>query len=347
MKKILSVLLSLLLSSSVLTACGGANTNSGSTKSAEVVENSANATDNSEKSYTKPKFLTIGTAGTGGAYYPIGITMAQIINDNLGIDTTAQVTGGATENNSLIQEGTADLAITQASLAYAAVNGKDPYSNKLSSVQAIMTGLSKGIFHVVTLKSSGINSIADLKGKTVVLGPAGGAAITMANEVFAEYGFSINDVTASYVTYSDGMTALTDGTAHAVVVQSAAPASAILELAATNAKNMVILSPEKDKIDNILKNYPYYQAITIPADVYGTDSDIQTIYVSNMVVCSADLPTELVYDITKTFFENLDQLKESNPAAKALTLEGAAIGCPIDIHPGALMYYKEVGVIND
>ena len=347
MKKLLCVLLSLLLSSFVLTACGGSNTNNGSTKNTDVVENSPNTTPSNQESYTKPKFLTIGTAGTGGAYYPIGITLAQIISDNLGIDTTAQVTGGATENNSLIQYGTADIAITQASLAYAAVNGSDPYSTKHSSVQAIMTGLSKGIFHVVTLNSTGINSIADLKGKTVVLGPAGGAAITMANEVFTEYGFTINDITASYVTYSDGMTALTDGIADAVVVQSAAPASAIQELAATNAKNMKILGLDGEKIENLLKKYPYYQQITIPSDVYGSDSDVETIYVSNMVVCRAELSEELIYETTKAFFENLNQIKESNPAAKALTLESAAINCPIDIHPGALAYYKEVGVVND
>lgn len=342
MKKILSVLLSLLLVSSILTACGTPNKVSDSAPKAEEKKE-----EKKEGTYTKPKFLAIGTAGTGGAYYPIGISMAQIISDNLKIDTTAQVTGGATENNYLIEQGTVELAITQASLGYAAVNGKAPYADKLSSVQAIMTGLSKGIFHVVTLNSSGINSIADLKGKTVVLGPAGGAAITMADEVFSQHGFTINDVKASYITYSDGISALKDGTADAVVVQSAAPASAIQELAATDAKNMKLLQIEEDKIASILNAYPYYQQITIPADVYGVDTDINTIYVSNMVVCSSKLPDELVYDITKAFFENINQLKESNPAAKALTLEGAAEGCPIDIHPGALAYYKEVGVVND
>lgn len=288
----------------------------------------------------------IGTAATGGAYYPIGISMAQIITDTLGIDTTAQVTGGAAENNTLIDAGTVDIAITQSSLAFAAVNGNAPYDKKMPSVQAVMTGLSKGIFHVVTLKSTGIQSLADLKGKTVVLGPAGGAAITMANEVFTQYGFSIDDLTASYISYSDGMAALKDGTADAVVVQSAAPASAIQELAATDADNMVLFSIDADIIQKLVETYPYYSFIDIPADVYGTETEIYTIYVSNMIVCSADLSEDLVYNMTKALFENLVKLKEANPAAKGLTLEGATIGCPIDIHPGALAYYKEVGVIE-
>ncbi|MDF2615066.1 MAG: family transporter solute-binding subunit [Clostridia bacterium] len=340
MKKTLYMLLVLILASSVLTACGGNQTS----KVNKVSEGSTVSEEN--KTVEKPKFLTIGTAGTGGAYYPIGITMAQIVTEKLGIDTTAQVTGGATENNSLIEAGTVEMGITQASLAYAAINGKAPYDSKLASVQGIMTGLSKGTFHVVTLKSTGIKAIEDLKGKTVVLGPAGGAAITMANEVFGEYGFTKDDIKPSYVSYSDGMSALTDGTVDAVVVQSAAPASAIQELAATRAKDMLILSVKDEIVQKMVEKYPYYKDLTIPADVYKTESDIRTIYVPNMVVCSSKLSDELVYDITKAFFENLDKIKGSNAAAKDLTLEGAAEGCPIDIHPGALKYYKEVGAIK-
>ena len=344
MKKTLYILLAVILASSVFVACGGNQTIKENKVSEENKTTETPATEN--KTADRPKFLTIGTAGTGGAYYPIGITMAQIVTEQLGIDTTAQVTGGATENNSLIEAGTVEMGITQASLAYAAVNGKAPYDSKLSSVQAIMTGLSKGTFHVVTLKSTGIKAIEDLKGKTVVLGPAGGAAITMANEVLAEYGFAKDDIKPSYVSYSDGMSALTDGTVDAVVVQSAAPASAIQELAATRAKDMLILSVKEEIIQKILEKYPYYKNITVPADVYKTESDIHTIYVPNMVVCSSKLSEELVYDMTKAFFENLDKIKGSNAAAKDLTLEGAAEGCPIDIHPGALKYYKEVGAIK-
>lgn len=352
MKKTLSILLVFILSCYILAACGAKTSDSSTEQGTEItgttseaITNESTTTENKEEN-TNPKFLTIGTAATGGAYYPIGISMAQIITDNTGINTTAQVTGGATENNTLIEDGTIEIGITQSSLAYAAVNGKVPYEKSLSSVKAIMTGLSKGVFHVVTLESSGIASIADLKGKKIVLGPAGGAAITMANEVFSAYGFSTDDITPSYVSYSEGVTALTDGTVDAVVVQSAAPASAIQELQATHAKDMVILSIDEDTVLKILEDFPYYSYVAIPADVYGTDSEINTIYVSNMIVCSANLSEDLVYNITKALFENLDKIKEANPAARALTLEGAAAGCPIDIHPGAIKYYKEVGVLN-
>ncbi|NDL66796.1 TAXI family TRAP transporter solute-binding subunit [Anaerotalea alkaliphila] len=341
MRKVL-VLLSLLLSLGVLAACGSKDT--GGSVSPDGGQTEGIGKETEKEAY--PKFLTIGTAGTGGAYYPIGIAMSQIIGDVLGINTNAQVTGGATENNTLIENKSVDLAITQSSLAYAAIQGTAPYETAAPSVRAIANGLSKGVFHVVTLRSTGIETIGDLKGKRVVLGPAGGAGISMALEVFAEYGIGANDFNPSYVTYSDGITALTDGTVDAVVVQSAAPASAIQELKATREKDMLLLSIEDDVRQSLLEKYPYYSEVVLAEDIYGTGGEIKTIFVSNMIVCSADLSEGLVYEITKAFFENVDKIKESHPAALGLSVEEAVKGSPIDFHPGAIKYFKEVGVMD-
>ncbi|HHW02495.1 MAG TPA: TAXI family TRAP transporter solute-binding subunit [Thermoanaerobacterales bacterium] len=294
---------------------------------------------------SRPGFLTVGTASSGGAYYPIGISIADIITNELGIQTTAQVTGGAVENNTLIQNKKVDLAITQSSMAYAAFEGKEPYSEKHPDVNILFNGLSKGVFHVVVMKDSGINSMADLKGKRVVMGPAGGGAINMARDVWSVYGFGIEDVNATYVSYSDGISSLKDGKVDAVVIQSAAPASAIKELAATT-KNFRILSVEEEKVKEILELYPYYGKITLNKEMYGTDENVETIYVTNMVVVNKNMSKDLAYDITKVLFENIDKIKESNPAAKDLKLEEAANNLPIPMHPGALKYFTEKGVVK-
>lgn len=301
--------------------------------------------DQAESTYVKPKFLSIGTAASGGAYYPIGISMAEIVTNDLGIQATAQITGGAVENNALIQEGTLDVAITQSPMAYAAVNGTSPYDKKLPKVQAMFTGLSMGIFHVVTLEKTGIKTMVDLKGKRVAMGPAGGGAINMAKDVWGEFGFTVDDVKATYISYSDGISALKDGNVDAVIVQSAAPASAIQELTATN-KDVVIISINDDLRGKIVEKFPYYSELTLSKEVYGLKEDIKVVYLSNMVVCSADLPEGLVYDLTKAFFENVEKIQLSNPAAKALTLEKAAVNVPISLHPGAERYFKEVGVLE-
>lgn len=343
MKRLLSVVMATVLIAVALTACGGSGTPS--TSSASQSPSSEVSQTTSASDYTKPKFLSVGTAASGGAYYPIGIAMADIITNSLGIQTTAQVTGGAVENNGLIQDGTLEIAITQGPMAFAAVNGTAPYDKKNDNLMAMFSGLSKGVFHVVTLESTGIKTMADLKGKRVVMGPAGGGAINMAKDVWSEYGFSIEDINPTYISYSDGMSALTDGKCDAVVVQSAAPASAITELTVTR-KDVVILSIEDDICKKIVEKYPYYAEYTISKDVYGTSNDVNVVNLSNMVVCSADLPEGLVYDITKSFFSEIEKIQSSNPAAKALSLESAVVAIPIPLHPGAERYFKEMGVLK-
>ena len=356
MKKTACFLLSLLLLASMLAGCGtsGHKANSStaaSTPSAaqeqqpSLADQESSPVESGAPEYEKPKFLSVGTAGSGGAYYPIGIAMADIITNNLGIQATAQVTGGAVENNGLIEDGTLEIAITQGPMAYAAVTNSAPYENYHNNVSAMFSGLSKGIFHVVTLEGTGIKKVEDLKGKRVVMGPAGGGAINMATDIWAEYGFTIDDVKATYISYSDGMSALTDGKCDAVVVQSAYPASSITELTVTR-KDVIILEIEEEMRKKILESYPFYSETIIPRGVYGTTEDISVIHLSNMVVCRADLPEGLVYDMTKAFMENVDKIQQSNPAAKDLSAETAAQNLPIPLHPGAERYFKEIGVLQ-
>lgn len=287
-----------------------------------------------------PRFLTIGSAASGGAYYPIAIVMADIITNKLGIQTTAQVTGGAIENNGLLQDKRVDLAISTGSLSYAAYNGLPPYGKKHKDINVLFNNLSSGVFHVVVMKDSNIKSIGDLKGKKVCLGPAGGAAINIANDVWSIYGFGLADVKPTYLSYSDGIDSLTDGNIDAVIVQSAAPAAAIKQLAASG-KKFRILSVEEDKQRKILEKFPYYSMLKLDKSMYGTAEDATVIVGSNMVIVNRSLPKELVYEITKALFENIDKIKKSNPAAKDMKIENADKGLPIPMHPGAAKYFSE------
>lgn len=302
-----------------------------------------NTGDTNEAAKNEPKFLTIGTANTGGAYYPIGIAMADLLTNNLKIQTTAQTTGGAVENNTLVNSGKADLAITQGSMAYQAVNGNNPYKEKMENLSLMFSGLSKGVFQVVVNENSPIKTIQDLKGKKVVLGPPGGGAIPMTEDVFNVLGMTLDDINAVYVTYDDGTDGLSDGNYDAVVVQSAIPSSSIVQLTAAN-KPVRLISLDDDTINKVLDKFPYYGKIEISKDKYNLDEEISTIYVSNVVVVNNSLSEDLVYKMTKLFFENVDRIAASHPAAKDLTLEGSVENLPIQLHPGALKYFKEMGV---
>lgn len=290
-----------------------------------------------------PKFLTVGTASTGGAFYPIGIAIADIITNKVGISTTAQITGGAVENNFLIQNRTADLAITMGFMAYNAVKGISPYKEKMTDINVLFSGLSKGVFHVVVNKNSSIRSIKDLKGKKVALGPAGGGAIAVADDVFRFYNMTTNDFKPVYISYEQAADALTDGNIDAIVVQSAAPAPAITQLTASN-KQIRILSIEDDYLNKILKEATYYSKVVLPKTMYGIEP-ATTIYTSLVVVVNKNMSEDLAYRITKALFENVEVIKNSHPSANELDIKEAVKALPAPLHPGAVKYYKEKGIL--
>ena len=168
-----------------------------------------------------PKFMTVGTGSTGGAYYPIGVAIAEVLTSKLGTQATAEVTGGSLDNLRLINDGDCDLGIAQGNNMMDAFNGTGDYvDNAYENINAMFGGLSKGFFQVVVLDNSPIQTMADLKGKKVCMGPAGNAAIILADIVWGKYGFSTNDIKTTYVAYDDGISQLEDGNVDAVYIQT-------------------------------------------------------------------------------------------------------------------------------
>ena len=292
-----------------------------------------------------PKFMTVGTGSTGGAYYPIGVAIAEVLTSKLGTQATAEVTGGSLDNLRLINDGDCDLGIAQGNNMMDAFNGTGDYvDNAYENINAMFGGLSKGFFQVVVLDNSPIQTMADLKGKKVCMGPAGNAAIILADIVWGKYGFSTNDIKTTYVAYDDGISQLEDGNVDAVYIQTAIPASAIQQIAA-GGKGYRLLSVDEAIANELCEEYGYFGYGTIASTVYDNmKEDVNTMYVSNMVAVRADLDEDLVYEMTKAIFENLDIIKSSHKAASGLSLENA-VRVSIPMHPGAERYFKEVGAM--
>jgi hypothetical protein len=321
-----------------LAACGSS---SGTTTSTSTASTAAAGTGTA----SIPKFMTVGTGATGGAYYPIGVALAEIMTNNLGTQATAQVTGGSLENLQLINDGTCDIGIVQGNNMMDAYEGTGDYEGKAyTNIAALFGGLSKGYFQVVVLDNSPIQSMSDLVGKKVIMGPAGNGAIAVANTIWGKYGFSTNDITATYVAYDDGISQLEDGNCDAVVIQTAIPASAIQQLAAGGHAYRLI-PVDADKAAELCDEYGYFGYGTIKSTVYDNmPADIDTMYISNMVAVRADLDEELVYEMTKAFFENIETIQNSHKAASALTLENA-VKVSIPMHAGAQRYFEEIGAM--
>ena len=159
-----------------------------------------------------------------------------------------------------------------------------------------------------------------------------------------EYGFTTNDIKTTYVAYDYGISQLEDGNVDAVYIQTAIPASAIQQLAA-GGKGYRLLSVDEAIANELCEEYGYFGYGTIASTVYDNmKEDVNTMYVSNMVAVRADLDEDLVYEMTKAIFENLDIIKSSHKAASGLSLENA-VRVSIPMHPGAERYFKEVGAM--
>ena len=292
-----------------------------------------------------PKFMSVGTGSTGGAYYPIGVALAEILTTNLGTQATAEVTGGSLDNLMLINQGDCDIGIAQGNNMMDAYNGTGDYEgNAYTNINALFGGLSKGYFQVVVLDDSPIQSMSDLVGKKVCMGPAGNGAIAVADIIWGKYGFTKEDVKTTYVAYDDGITQLEDGNMDAVVIQTAIPASAIQQLAAGN-KAYRLLDVDEEIANELCEEYGYFGYGTIDTSVYDNmPQEAHTMYISNMVAVRADLDEDLVYEMTKAIFENLEIVQSSHKAASGLTLENA-VRVSIPMHPGAARYFKEIGAM--
>ncbi|HHV17586.1 MAG TPA: TAXI family TRAP transporter solute-binding subunit [Thermoanaerobacterales bacterium] len=320
-KNLIWLVVSLLVISIVLAGCSN---NAGS---------SGEGGNKSEENWQ----LSIGTASMGGAFFPVGQEIANLVTKYVdGAKMTPEVTAGALENPRLIANGDVELGITNANLAYFAANGMKPYEGKLE-VSAVSL-LHPSVFHIITMADSPINSIADLKGKKIAVGPAGGGTLPILQALLEQYGLSMDDIVPNYLSYNDGFTQLSDGNVDVALALSGYPASAVVEI--STSKDIKFIEIADDKLDNILAKYSYYSKVKVPKDVYKLKGDATAIGVPNVLLVNNNLDEQLVYNITKAIFDNLDEFKEANANAKQIDIE-TADQTPIPLHPGAKKYFDE------
>jgi len=279
--------------------------------------------------------LLMGTASMGGAFYPVGQGIANLVTKYSGnFSMVPVVTGGAVENPRLIDSGDVDFAITNANIAYFAYTGTAPYTKKLNI--ASVASLYPSVLHMAVPANSSINDFGDLKGKRVAVGPAGGGTLDILKVLLDEYGMTIKDITPSYLAYGDGFSEMSDGNVDAAFALSGYPASAVMQTVATKAIKFITVQPAK--LESIIKKFPYYTDITVTKDVYKTQKDAVLIGVQNVLIVKKDMSADTVYAITKALFDNLPEFAAANANAKQIDIKKAA-PVPPPLHPGAEKYF--------
>lgn len=281
--------------------------------------------------------MRIGTASLGGAFYPIGQGISNLVNKyaDADISMVPVVTGGSVQNPRLVGSGEVEIAITNNNLAKLAVAGKGPYKAGALDIKAI-AALHPSVLHMITLDGSGIETFEDLKGKRVAVGPAGGGTLGFLNFLLPLHDMAVDDITPSFLSYSDGFSQLTDGNVDAALALSGYPAGAVMQAAAGATLKYIGFS--EGKLDEAIAKNAAFNAVTIPADVYGTETDGTVIGVNNMLVTLSSTDPDTVEAIVRAVFDNLDEFKAENANAKQIDPE-ASKSLSIPLHEGAARYF--------
>jgi uncharacterized protein len=288
-----------------------------------------------------PSSLTIGTASQGGTYFIYGTGLAGLISGELGVNASAEVTGGPVQNATLVETGDHQVGLVTMGPAYEAWMGQSELAPGVEhkSLRALFP-MYQTPFQVVALKSSGIDDVADLDGKRVSVGPAGGTAATYWPRFFEAVGVNPN---VSFSGANDAVSQVKDGLIDAFAFAAGVPISAFAQIAAENPVSIFSFTPEQQQ--EILSQRPELAAFEVPGGLYeGFPDAQQTVALWNFAVAHEDMPESLAYEITKLVMDNNERMKAIHATAAETVPENVDKNAFLPYHPGAVRYFEERGI---
>lgn len=292
------------------------------------------------------QFISIATGGTGGVYYPYGGGLAKVLNDSIpGIRATAEVTAASVDNLKLIRDRKADIAFALTDTVADAVQGRGSFEGAPAPAVSLAV-LYSNYLQLITLASSGISSIGDLRGRTVSTGAPGSGTEVMAFRVLRAGGVNPDsDLKRQGLSAAESAGALKDGKIDAFFWSGGLPTAAVQDLAHSHGVTIRMI-PTGELVPALQREHgPLYFPLEVPSGAYpGISAPVSVVGVANVLVVNRAMPEQLAYDITRVLFERQAELIAIHPEARKLSLQTATSGSPAEFHPGALRYYREKGV---
>lgn len=289
-------------------------------------------------------FITIGTGGVGGTYYPLGGSMAEVLN-KAGIDVKAssRSTAASKENCRLVASDKAQMGMTMGSTLYQAYTGTEAFAEDGKLPLKILFNMYPAPQHLLTVKGTNIKTFADLKGKRVSIGAPGSGNQVLTRMILDAAGIDPEkDFKMAQLTQPEAAMALKDGNVDAVFWNFAAPGAAVMEVEAV--REVVFIPLPEDLVTKIVEKNPFLMSYKLKAGVYKSiTKDVLTIADGNYMVVKDTLPEELAYKLVKTLIENKDTFMDITPQAAHFVPEESSKGI-IPFHPGAVKYFKEKGI---
>ncbi|WP_114649048.1 TAXI family TRAP transporter solute-binding subunit [Pseudothauera hydrothermalis] len=296
--------------------------------------------------HAQQQFITVLTGGTSGVYYPLGVALSKIYADNIpNARTSVQSTKASAENLNLLQAGRGEVGFSLGDAVSDAWTGNEEagFKTKLDKLRGL-AGIYTNYIQIVAAADSGIASLADLKGKRVSVGAPRSGTELNARAIFKAAGMSYADLgKVEYLPFGESVELIKNRQLDATLQSAGLGVASIRDLA--NAVKIVVIPVPPEVVAKI--GDAAYQPVVIPANTYeGQTTDVPTAGVRNILVTHAGVPEDVVYRMTKSMFEHLDQLVAAHAAAKAIKPEGAADNLPLPLHPGAERYYREAGLLK-
>ncbi|SEN81510.1 TAXI family TRAP transporter solute-binding subunit [Palleronia pelagia] len=292
-------------------------------------------------------FITIGTGGVTGVYYPTGGAICRLVNRGRadhGIRCSVESTGGSVFNVNAIRQGELEFGVAQSDVQSQSYNGEGQFEEAFEGLRAVFS-VHPEPFTVVARAGAGIETFDDLEGKRVNIGNPGSGQRALMERLMAEKGWTTDDFAlASELQAAEQSQALCDNNIDAMVYSVGHPSGSIQE--ATTACDSVLVEVAGPEVEKLVEENGYYRVATIPGGMYrGNDEDTQTFGVGATFVTSDAVSEDVVYEVVKAVFENIDQFRSLHPAFANLEPQQMANdGLSAPIHPGAARYYEEAGL---
>lgn len=296
----------------------------------------------------KRQFFSVGTAPPGGAFFVVGGAIAQVVSDNVGDlnwEVAAEATKGTQENIRRLAKGELEFALANAAISYFAVRGEGAWKRK-QPIRAVMT-LAPNIALFITQKSSKVKQLADLKGKRVVVGPAGAGFEYFLKPILDAHGVTYADFTPLNNTQAGAVNMLADGSAAAAFLGGAVPTASITQ--AASSQDILFVPFDSKAKERLVNDYPFFESATIAAETYrNQDEPFDGMNVGAMhLITSIDQAEEDVYQFTKILYEHRAEVVKKHPAGKAINPKNIVKDTGTLFHPGAVRYYKEIGIWSE
>lgn len=285
-------------------------------------------------------YLSIGTGGTGGIYYPFGGALASRMSArDPAREYTAEVSGASVENIKRLQQDQIELGFGLTSTIVGAFTGtSEEFPEPVADLRIVAPMWPQPV-NLLVRGGSDIRSLYDVRGRRVAVGPAGSGTALVSRDLLEAHGLSLDDIQAQYLTFSESASAIRDGSVDLAIVPVGYPAAAILE--ATTQGDVDIIPLAGPQIDSLVAAKPFYYESVIPAGVYrGQDEDIPTIFEMNWIMARESLDPSVVKLVLDVLVQDREQLDQVNDIIRQIDLEMLR-SPPIPVHPAVTEWLAE------